>query len=135
MDNFETNDISPESQESENTSLMSLIYLVPVLGVFPSLWAVYNGTLKREQLATCRLSITMALTWLLAYILLATGANQTASITPSFLALRLLILNTFLTSGYFIVSIWLIIQTLRGKSIRLKSLSHFASQIFSKYLP
>ncbi len=90
-----------------------LIYLIPVIGFFPSLWTLYRRQGSREQLAASRLSITLAFTWFLGYLLLATGAE-----TSDFFALRLLILNSFLTSGYFLVSIWLIFRILQGKSKR-----------------
>ncbi|MHC5731510.1 MAG: hypothetical protein ACYTXY_46995, partial [Nostoc sp.] len=73
-----------------------LLYLIPIIGFFPSLWTLYRGQGSREQLAVSRLSITLALSWVLGYFLLATGAA-----TSEFLTLRLLILNSFLTSGYF----------------------------------
>ncbi|MEH2137831.1 MAG: hypothetical protein V7K42_14385, partial [Nostoc sp.] len=88
-----------------------LLYLIPIIGFFPSLWALYRGQGSREQLAISRLSITLAFTWLLGYLLLSTGAA-----TSDFFPLRLFILNSFLTSGYFLVSIWLILRLTQGKS-------------------
>ena len=119
--------LSPSSPSSSTTLL--LLYLIPVIGFFPSLWTLYRRQGSREQLTASRLSITLALSWLLGYILLTTGAA-----TSEFLTLRLLILNSFLTSGYFLVSIWLIVHTLRGKSKRLPGLSNFAERVLSKYL-
>ncbi|MEH2167575.1 MAG: hypothetical protein V7K41_13035, partial [Nostoc sp.] len=43
-----------------------LLHLVPIVGFFPSLWMLYRGQGSREQLAISRLSITLALTWLLS---------------------------------------------------------------------
>lgn len=106
-----------------------LIYLIPVIGVLPSLWTLYRRQGSREQMTVSRLSITMAFTWLLAYLLLATGAA-----TSEFFALRLLILNSFLTSGYFLVSIWLMFRIIQGQSSRLPGLSNLAERVFSKYL-
>jgi hypothetical protein len=65
----------------------------------------------------------------LGYLLLATGA---ASL--DFATMRLLILNSFLTSGYFLVSLWLIFLTVRGQSRRLPGLNRFAERIIGKYL-
>ncbi len=106
-----------------------LLYLVPIIGFFPSLWTLYRGQGSREQLAISRLSITLALTWLLAYLLLATGAA-----TSDFFPLRLFILNSFLTSGYFLVSVWLILRLIQGKSGRLPGLSNLAERVIGKYL-
>ena len=114
----------------EEISLMGmLIYLIPVIGFFPSLWTLYRGEGNREQLRVSRLSITLALTWIIGYILLGTGASNS-----DFFALRLEILNSFVTSGYFVVSIWLIIRTIKGKSQRLPGFSQFAEKVIGKYL-
>jgi len=142
MNNFPPNDSStvPESQEKSalffipsedaNISPLSLIlYLVPVIGFFPSLWTLYCRQGSREQLNVSRLSITLALTWLLGYILLGTGAEE-----GEFFSLRLLLLNSFLTSGYFLVSAWLIVRTVQGKSNRIAGFSRFANRISNKYL-
>ena len=106
-----------------------LLYLIPIIGFFPSLWTLYRGQGSREQLAVSRLSITLALTWLLGYLLLSTGAT-----TSDFFPLRLFILNSFLTSGYFLVSVWLILRLMQGKSGRLPGFSTLAERLFSKYL-
>lgn len=122
----------PSKINKEDISLMGmLIYLIPVIGFFPSLWTLYRGEASREQLKTCRLSITLALTWIIGYILLGTGASSS-----DFFALRLYILNSFVTSGYFVVSVWLIIRTIQGKSQRLPAFSQFAEKfLVSERLP
>ncbi len=123
-----TSPTSPTSP-TPSSSTTILLYLIPVIGFFPSLWTLYRRQGSREQLTASRLSITLALSWLLGYILLTTGAA-----TSEFLTLRLLILNSFLTSGYFLVSIWLIVHTVRGKSKRLPGLSNFAERVLGRYL-
>lgn len=151
MENFQSNHNSPASDhgdwghregdkeirriinaqflDSATPKTQLLIYLIPVIGVFPSLWTLYRRQGSREQLAASRLSISLAFTWFLGYLLLATGAE-----TSDFFALRLLILNSFLTSGYFLVSIWLIFRLLQGKSHRLPGFSRFAERVLGKYL-
>jgi hypothetical protein len=122
----------PMSNSDRTTSTFHLIlYMLPVVGFFPSLWTIYRRQGTREQLVVSRLSITLALTWMLGYVLLATGAEHTSD----FLTLRLLILNTFLTSGYFLVSVWLILRAVRGQTQRLPGLSRFAERLLSKYTP
>ena len=106
-----------------------LLYLVPIIGFFPSLWTLYRGQGSREQLAISRLSITLALTWLLGYLLLATGAANS-----DFFPLRLFVLNSFLTSGYFLVSVWLILRLMQGKPGRLTGFSTLAERVLGKYL-
>jgi hypothetical protein len=104
-----------------------ILHLIPIIGFFPSLWAVYRRQGSREQQAVSRLSITLAFTWLLGYLLLATG-----SATSDFFTLRLLILNSFFTSGYFLVSVWLVLRLLQDKSLRLPGMSNLAERIFRK---
>jgi hypothetical protein len=116
-------------QDSHTSTLGLIFYLIPVIGFFPSLWTLYRRQGSREQLTTSRLSITLAFSWLITYLLLSTGAA-----TSEFVTLRLLILNTFLTSGYFLVSLWLIIRLFQGKSNRLPGFSRFAERVLDKYL-
>jgi hypothetical protein len=104
-----------------------ILYLIPIIGFFPSLWTLYLRQGNREELAISRLSITLAFTWMLGYLLLTTGS------TTDFLTLRLLILNSFLTSGYFLLSVWLIFRVIQGKSSRLPGFSNLAERLWRKY--
>ncbi|WP_334939917.1 hypothetical protein [Nostoc sp.] len=126
---LEESPLSPPNLQSPIPKTQLLLYLIPIIGFFPSLWTLYRGQGSREQLAISRLSITLALTWLLGYLLLSTGAA-----TSDFFPLRLFILNSFLTSGYFLVSIWLILRLTQGKSGRLPGFSTLAERVFGKYL-
>ena len=103
-------------------------YLIPIIGFFPSLWTLYCHQGSREQLAASRLSITLASSWLLGYLLLGFGAE-----TSDFLTLRLLVLNSLLTSGYFLVSIWLMFRLSSRKSIRLPGFSRLAERLLDKH--
>ncbi|BAY90871.1 MULTISPECIES: hypothetical protein [unclassified Tolypothrix] len=122
-----TNDQSPITDASPKLQLV--VYLIPVIGFFPAIWTLYRRQGNREQLSTSRLSITLAFTWFFTYILLATGAA-----TSDFFALRLLILNSFLTSGYFLVNVWLIFRIIQGKSHRLPGFSRLAERVLGKYM-
>lgn len=123
----------PTTDQSRTPPTHLLVYLIPVIGFFPSLWTLYRRQGTREQLATSRLSITLAFIWLLGNLLLSTGAT-TATTTSELLTLRLLLLNSFLTSGYFIVSVWLMIRTFKGKPKSLPGFSHLAEVFWNKYL-
>ncbi|MEH1789319.1 MAG: hypothetical protein V7L23_28010 [Nostoc sp.] len=132
----EVSPLSPPNPQSPIPSPQSpipktqlLLYLIPIIGFFPSLWTLYRGQGSREQLAISRLSVTLALTWLLGYLLLTTGAA-----TSDYFPLRLFILNSFLTSGYFLVSVWLILRLMQGKSGRLPGFSNLAERVLGKYL-
>lgn len=116
----------------ENSDLQRLqlfVYLVPVLGFFPAMWTLYRREGTREQQTVSRLSVTLAFSWLLGYILLSTGAQ-----TSELLTIRLLFLNTLLTSGYFLVSIGLMVRVLQRKSVRLPGISRVAEGTVRKHL-
>jgi hypothetical protein len=129
MENLEPIENSRYTQDTVTSQKQLFLYLIPVIGFFPSLWTLYRRQGTQEQMVVSRLSITLALTWLLGYFLLATGAA-----TSEFFTLRMLILNSFLTSGYFLVSVWLIIRVLQAKSHRLSGFSRFAERVLGKYL-
>jgi hypothetical protein len=128
MENLPPIDHYSHPEDTATSKRLLLLYLIPVIGFFPSLWTLYRRQGSREQLAASRLSITLGFTWMLGYLLLATGAA-----TSDFFTLRLLILNSFLTSGYFLVSVWLIFRVIQGRSYRLPGFSSFAERILRKY--
>ena len=137
MKNFEPVD-NPDLKH-----LQLFIYLIPIIGFFPALWTLYRDGKQptessdpmkphqdsREQLTVSRLSVTLAGSWLLGYLLLGTGAEMS-----EFLTLRLLLLNTLLTSGYFLVTFWLMVRLWQRKSPRLPGFSSFAERVVGKYL-
>ena len=116
--------LPPKDTDISKTQL--ILYLIPIVGFFPSLWTLYQHQGSREQLTVSRLSITLAFIWMSGYLLLTTGA------ATDFLTLRLLILNSFLTSGYFLVSVWLIFRIIQGKSSRLPGFSNLAERVWRK---
>jgi small-conductance mechanosensitive channel len=128
MENLPPIDHYSHPEDTATSKRLLLLYLIPVIGFFPSLWTLSRRQGSREQLAASRLSITLGFTWMLGYLLLATGAA-----TSDFFTLRLLILNSFLTSGYFLVSVWLIFRVIQGRSYRLPGFSSFAERILRKY--
>jgi hypothetical protein len=159
MTNDDQNIELPEDSDLKHLQLF--FYLIPVFGFFPSLWTLYRhnraiGGLeleirdeqgirgleletreksltspsrraKREQLAVSRLSVTLALCWLLSYLLLNIGAE-----TTEFLALRLLVLNSLLTSGYFLVSFWLMLRLVSRRSVRVPGFTALAERLLGK---
>lgn len=115
------------AKDTDISKTQLILYLIPIIGFFPSLWTLYQRQGSREKVTVSRLSITLAFIWMLGYLLLTTGA------ATDFLTLRLLILNSFLTSGYFLVSVWLIFRVIQGKSSRLPGFSNLAERLWHKY--
>jgi hypothetical protein len=123
-----------ESDPLENRDLQRLqlfVFLVPVVGFFPALWTLYRRQGTREQQAVSRLSVTLAFGWLLGYILLSAGSGAQ---TSEFWTLRLLFANTLLTSGYFLVSIGLMVRVWQRKQPRLPWISRIAEETVRKHL-
>ena len=106
--------------------LETFLYLIPVIGVLPSIWAIYRSQQGKRQLAVCRLSILLAFTWLSIYLSLNVGADLSgASSTVGF---RLLFLNSMATSSYFMISLWLMMLLWQKKSLRLPGFSALAER-------
>lgn len=116
-----------ENQDFKRLQLF--VYLIPIIGFLPALWTLYRRQGTREQQAVSRLSVTLALGWLLGYILLLAGAQ-----TSEFWTLRLLFLNSLFTSGYFLVSIGLMARLWQRKSVRLPGISRIAEETVRKHL-
>lgn len=120
-----------EPDQLDNQDLIRLqlfIYLVPVFGFFPALWTLYRRQGTKEQQKISRLSVTLALSWLGSYFLLSAGAES------QFWTLRLLMTNTLLTSGYFLVSLGLMVRLWQRKSARLPGISQIAEETVRKHL-
>lgn len=122
----------PDPLENQDLQRLQLfIYLVPVFGFFPALWTLYRRQGTREQQAVSRLSVTLAFGWLLGFVLLSAGAGTQPS---EFWTLRLLFTNTLLTSGYFLVSLGLMVRVWQRKQPRLPGISRMAEDITRKHL-
>ncbi len=107
------------------------IYLLPVVGIIPSIWTLSRGKGSEQEQKTSRLSLILVSSWLIAYISLSFSANQTSDI----LAFRLLYTNALITTGYFLVCLGLMFRLLKGQSPYLPLVSKLASIIMSKKLP
>jgi hypothetical protein len=105
--------------------LETFLYLTPVVGLLPSLWAIYRCQRDKRQLAVCRLSVLLAFTWLSVYLSLNVGADLSGASAFGF---RLLFLNSLATSGYFMVSVWLMVLLWQKKSLRLPGFSVLAER-------
>jgi hypothetical protein len=105
--------------------LETFLYLTPVIGLLPSIWAIYRRQKDKRELAACRLSILLAFLWLTTYLSLNVGADLSGA---SALGLRLLFLNSLATSSYFITSLWLMMLLWQKKSLRLPGFSALAER-------
>jgi hypothetical protein len=121
-------DIDPFENPDLNR-LQLYLYLTPVIGFFPALWTLYRRQGTRSQQAVSRLAVTLAFGWLLGYILLGSGANASES-----LQLPLLVMNSLLTSGYFGISVWLMIRLWKRKPLRVPGISPIADRLVRKHL-
>ena len=96
------------------------IYLLPIIGVIPSLWTLYRPQSKvpgyeetcREQQKASRLSISLALVWLTSYSLLSLSSANFTDI----ISFRLLYTNAVITTGYFLTCTFLMTR-LNKKSL------------------
>jgi hypothetical protein len=104
--------------------LETFFYLIPVIGLIPSLWAIYRRQRDKKQLAVCRLSVLLAFSWLTIYLSCNVGADLSGTSTS--IALRLLFINGLATSGYFVSSLWLMMLLWQKKSVRLAGFSYLA---------
>jgi hypothetical protein len=100
------------------------IYLVPVFGVVPALYSLWQRQGSRQELAVSRLVVTLAITWVLAYGLLSAGSH----LAPG-LSLRLLITNTLVTTGYTLTNLVLMVRLLQGKSVHLPGFSGLSKRL------
>jgi hypothetical protein len=121
------NDLS-STQEKQQQKIQLWIYLLPIVGLLPSIWTLARHQGDRQQQATSRLAISLLLIWLGTYTLLSLGTSQTSELV----AFRLLYTNALLTTGYFSICIILMLRLRQGKSPRLPLISKFTDTILRK---
>ncbi|MCS6783134.1 MAG: hypothetical protein RMI89_06320 [Gloeomargarita sp. SKYBB_i_bin120] len=101
-----------------------LVYLLPVVGLVPALWNLAtNRPRSRRERELSRSVVTLTGLWLVAYGLLGTAAQQES------LALPALVVNSFVTSGYFVLQVWLTLRVWRGESPSLPWLGRLARRL------
>lgn len=116
---------STESFDQAATQRLKLfIYLVPVVGFFPALWTLYRRSGTRQERAVSRLVVTLALGWLMGYVLLGTGAQTSES-----WALPLLITSSLLSSGYFLTNLWLMVRLWQRKPLTIPLIGHLGDRL------
>ncbi len=119
--------VMKQADPFENPDVQHLklfLYLVPVVGFFPALWSLYYRSGGKQERDLSRVVVTLTLGWLLTYLLLGFGAEVSEAGT-----LPLLITSSLLTSGYFLVNLWLMVQLWRRKSLRLPLISQIGDRL------
>jgi uncharacterized membrane protein YhdT len=110
--------------EKDIKRLQTFVYLIPVVGFFPALWTLYRRQGNQEQLTASRLAVLLATGWLFGYMLLGTGAQSSGA-----MHLPLLLMSSLLTSGYFLVNIWLMVRLWQRKSLKLPGISRLGDRL------
>lgn len=101
-------------ETDELRHLKLFLYLMPIFGFFPAIWTLYRQTGSRKERELSRFVIKLAIGWLLAYGLLGASVATTENFH-----LPLLLTASVLTSGYFVVNVWLMVRLWQRKSIAL----------------
>jgi hypothetical protein len=104
----------PTSLDSGVQDIKLFLYLMPVFGMVPALWTLNKADSTRQERNLSRVAIKLALSWLGAYILLQTGAGASES-----LQLPLLLTSSVVTSGYFVMNLWLMILLWQRQSVHV----------------
>ncbi|WP_016924668.1 hypothetical protein [Prochlorothrix hollandica] len=115
----------------EQQRLRLFIYLIPLVGFFPALWCFYgkgsrrSATLvSRRERQVSRMAITLGLGWLVATILVTTGSSLAE--LPE---VGRLVLGSGLTSGYFLVNFWLMVQLWRNQRLWIPGISDLGDRL------
>jgi hypothetical protein len=116
---------SPPSNSSDSLERLKLmIYLVPIFGIVPATYSLMVRRGSRQELAVSRLVVTLALTWVVIYGGLSAGSHLAPSLT-----LRLLVTNLFVTTGYTLTNLMLMVRLLQGKSVKLPGFSSLSKRL------
>jgi hypothetical protein len=106
--------------------LQMFVNLIPVLGMVPALWTLYQGNPRSPLRSVSRLAVVLGLSWLTATLLLGAGASAHLSTTTT---LRFLLGSSFVGSGYFLVMVWLMLRIAQRKSVRLPGFSQLSRRL------
>ncbi len=119
-----------EQLENPDIKRLQLFLLVtPILGLFPAMWILSRQQSSPQHRAVSRLVVTLTLIWLLGNILLQVGAEIGESGT-----ITLLLINSLLTTSYFIVSFGLMVRIWKRQPLWLPGISQIAEKVVGKHL-
>jgi hypothetical protein len=114
----------------ENSNLKRLqlfLYAVPIFGLVPAIWTLSNRKSDRQHRAASRLCVSFTASWIVVYALLNAGVGLASE--GSGTGLSLLLLNSLVTSGYFVTSFWLMVQLWRNQPLKLPGFSQIAKHL------
>ena len=119
-----------EQLENSYINRQELFLLVsPILGFFPAVWILFRQKASMEHRAVSRLIVTLTLIWLLGNIFLQLGAEIGESAT-----ITLLLINSLLTTSYFIISFGLMVRLWKRQPLWLPGISRIAEKVVGKHL-
>ena len=117
-----------EQLENPYINRQELFLLVtPILGFFPAVWILFRQKASMEHRAVSRLIVTLTLIWLLGNIFLQLGAEIGESAT-----ITLLLINSLLTTSYFIISFGLMVRLWKRQPLWLPGISRIAEKVVGK---
>ncbi|NET43288.1 hypothetical protein [Okeania sp. SIO2B3] len=119
-------------QQLENSNINPLqLYLLvtPILGLFPAIWILYRHNGSPQNRAVSKLVITLTMMWILGNILLQPGTEVGESGT-----ITLLLINSLLTTSYFIISFGLMVRIWKKQPLWLPGISRIAEKVAGKHL-
>lgn len=112
----------------EQIRLKLLIYLIPVVGFPLALWVLSHSPKSPSPQGriprVLRLAVASGSVWSLGMMLTA-GGLMTADGPP----LLPLVTASLLTSSYFVINVWLMIQVLRRQRLQLPGLSPLSDRL------
>ncbi|MBE9012813.1 hypothetical protein IQ250_21675 [Pseudanabaenaceae cyanobacterium LEGE 13415] len=101
-------------EPDEIRHLRLFFYLLPVFGFFPAIWTLYHRSGSRQERNLSRFVVKFAMGWLLIYGLIGASAFTSESAQ-----LPLLLTASFMTSGYFVLNLYLMVRLWQRKTISL----------------
>lgn len=117
-------------QASPSSLLRLRLYLnlVPVFGVPASLWTLYGTSQQTppQLKQVSRLAIVLGMGWLLATVLLSSGAHSNFS---QLATLRFWVTSSLVGSGYFLTALWLMLQVSQGKTPKLPGFTQLSRRL------
>jgi hypothetical protein len=114
--------------EPQFNRLRLFIYLIPVFGMAPATWTLLQRTSNRHYRSMSRLSVTLGLAWLGGYLLMQ-GVHPLAIASEAPGQISLLIFNSFWTSGYFLMTLWLMTRVWQRQPINVPGISRIAKHL------